>query len=193
VRETLPQLRAGQKNFSSVARMIAEIQSEKPNPERLSHYFAQISALGEREAFFDFAHFGNRGRPLVEAAWQFAQTLVCQVLDEYPPRLHPTTEGPVELPPMDPDSIGKGIKHVLYGFLRFEYLQRDRLGLGVCAHCDDVFAREREGAVYCGEDCSKLHRSLDYYRKYGRSKRQEKAAASKSRSSPNASSKRSGT
>lgn len=193
VREDLVQLRAGQKAFSGVARLIAEIQSEKPNDERLSQYYAQIChSLPEREEFFDFARLQNPGWPPAKAACQYAQTLVCLFLDEYPPHLHPTTEGPVELPPIDPGLIGKGIKHALYGFLRLEYLQRNRRGLGVCPRCSDVFAKERWDAVFCSELCSKQHRSLEYYREHGRAKRQERAAASRSRSSPNPPSKRSG-
>jgi hypothetical protein len=190
VTETLPRLRAGQRGFTGVTRLIAEIQSEEPNPERFSQYHAQVSALGEQEVFFDLARFQNPGVQLAKAASQFAQTLVCRFLDEYPPHLLPTTEGPIELPPMDPSFIGKGIKHVLYGFLRLEYLRTDRRGLGVCPKCDEVFAKERAGAVFCCEECSKLRRSLEYYREVGRSKRQEKAVSSKSRPSHDALSKR---
>jgi hypothetical protein len=192
VRENLQKLRVGQKAFSGMARLIAEIQSNKPNPERFFQYYAQIChTLPEKESFFNYAQSLNRGRPLANAAREYVQIVVCILLSYFPPSLYPTADGPVELPPLD--LCGQGVKHALYGFLRLEYLQKDRLGLGVCPGCDEVFAKEREGALYCGEDCSKRHRSLEYYREYGRAKRQEKAAASKIRSSPHARSKRSGT
>jgi hypothetical protein len=174
VRENLPKLRGGQKSFSGIARLIAEIQSSKPNPERLFQYYTQLSAFPpEREAFFRNL---SRGGP-AKAACEYVQTVVCTLLTQFPPHLYPTSKGPVELPPLN--VFGRGVKHALYCFLRLEYLKKDRLGLGVCPRCGDVFAKEREGAVFCDEDCSKLHRSLKYYREHGRARRQEKTAASR--------------
>jgi hypothetical protein len=184
VRQNFARLRLEQKEFSATARLIAEIQSNDPNPERVFNYlcalpdYALLPDPAEKEIFFNAAKKLNRGQSLARAVCQHAQCDLCRLLDQFHPVLFPTTEGPVELPPMDRGSIGKGIKHVLYGFLRLEYLQRDRLGLGVCPHCEDVFAKEREGVVYCDEDCSKRHRSLEYYREHGRAKRREKAAKS---------------
>jgi hypothetical protein len=189
VRENLQELRGSQKAFSGMARLIAEIQSNKPNPERFFQYYAQIChSLPERESFFDLAQKLNRSRPLANAAREYVQIVVCTLLNYFPPYLYPTADGPVELPPLD--LSGGGVKHALYCFLRLEYLRKDRRGVGVCPNCDDVFAKERKGAVFCCEDCSKLYRSLEYYREVGRAKRQEKTAASKSRSSPSAPSKR---
>ncbi len=187
VREDLPTLRGRQKAFSGMARLIAEIQSSKPNPERLFQYYAQLcTPPPEREAFFQSL---SRGEP-AKAACEYVQTVLCILLSHYPPHLYPTTGGgPVELPPLN--ILGAGVRHALYCFLRLEYLQKDRLGLGVCPRCDDVFAKERYGAVFCGEDCSKLYRSLEYYREHGRERRQDRVAASKSAFSSNAPSKRS--
>ncbi len=188
VRENLCELRVRQKFFSGMARLIAEIQSEKPNPERLFQYYAQLSVLADRKIFFGLARGLDRLSP-TNAACQYAQIVVCGLLDQFPLRLHPTSERPVELPTLD--ICGRGVKDVLYGFLRLEYLRKNRRGLGVCPKCNEVFAKERQGTVFCCEICSKQHRSLEYYREQGRARRQEKAAASGSRSSPKAPSKRS--
>jgi hypothetical protein len=170
-----------------MARLVAEVQSNNPNPERFFQYYALICHdLPERKEFFGWL---NRRQPRANAAREYVQIVVCTLLNYFPPYLYPTAEGPIELPPLD--ICGGGVKHALYCFLRLEYLQKDRRGLGVCPKCDEVFAKERAGAVYCGVDCSKQHRSLEYYREYGRAKRQEKAAGSGTRSSPDAPSKQS--
>jgi len=167
IKENLQKLRCEQKTFSGMARLVGEVQSNNPNPERFFQYYAQICRTPpEKETFFDFAQSMNRGRLLANAAREYVQMVVCTLLNNFPPYLYPTAEGPVELPPLD--LCGGGVKHALYGFLRLEYLQKDRLGLGVCPKCDDVFAKERKGAVFCCQDCSKLYRSLEYYREVGR-------------------------
>ena len=128
---------------------------------------ASIPLKLDRESFLE--------EPDTDAVRHAAERYLCDVLNRFPSHLYPTADGPVELPPLDTDSIGRGIKHVLYGFLRLECLcPHGRLGLGVCHNPrrNKVFAKERRGAVYCDENCSKKHRSLTYYRDVGRAKRQ---------------------
>jgi hypothetical protein len=186
MRQNLRKLRLEQKTFSSAARLIAEIQSGKPDPERIFKYHGQLPNVinSTWKVFFNAASSLDPRQSPAHGACLLAQISLCTLLDQFPPRLFPTATGPVEFLPMDPTgSIGKGIKHVLYGFLRLEYLRTKRRGLGVCPKCNEVFAKERRGAVYCSELCSKQHRSLEYYREHGRARRREKAAASKPRSS----------
>jgi len=185
IRQDLHKLRLEQRTFSSAARLIAETQSRNPNPERIFKYQGQLPNVVNStwKEFCNAASGVDPRRSLANGACLLVQISLCGLLDRFPPRLFPTFTGPVELLPIDPAGIGKGIKHVLYGFLRLEYLRRDRLGLGVCPRCSDVFAKERRGAVFCSELCSKQHRSLAYYREHGRARRQKKASASKHRSS----------
>jgi hypothetical protein len=70
----------------------------------------------------------------------------------------------------------------LYYFLRLEYQQRGRIGLGLCPQCHEVFAKERRGAVFCRPGCSRRFRSkVDYYER-GRDRRGKKKASLKSSS-----------
>lgn len=174
VRQNLRRLRFEQRTFSGAARLVAEIQCHKPDPERIFNCLAQLR-IGPKQSFSGFA----RDRTLADVV-EVAESGLCELLDQFPARLFPTTAGPVEFPPMDlRGSRGRGVKHILYGFLRLEYLRRERLGLGVCPKCNEVFAKERRGAVYCSELCSKQHRSLEYYREHGRARRLRKAATAK--------------
>jgi hypothetical protein len=134
--------------------------------------------LDDKESFFEFAKLSSSSRSLACAVSQYAQQCLCSVLDDYPPRLYWTSNGPIELPELDADNaIGRGIRSRLYYFLRLEYLRfKGRLGLGICRHCEEVFVKERRGAVYCGNGCSHNHRSLTYYYEQGRAKRQARLA-----------------
>src|ERR1017187_8682043 len=138
VRRSLRRLRLEQKTFSGAARLISEIQSKRPDPERVFKYYAQLPVFAERESFFPTAVALNKGQSLARAACQYAQIALCRLLDRFPPRLYPTTAGPVELLPLDTRTIGKGVKDVLYGMLRLEYMRVRRQGLSVCPYCDEV-------------------------------------------------------
>jgi len=175
VTQDLAELRREQKIFSGAARLIAEIQTEKPNRDRAFEYYSQLPEPEERDFFFSIAkNLSLHGQPFASAVCQRAQEKLCHLLDQFPARLHPTKFQPVELPPLDVQFAGRGIRSVLYFFLRLEYLRMGRLGLGICPHCSEVFAKERRKAVYCGEDCSARHRSLTYYYECGRDRRKER-------------------
>ena len=181
VRQNLRRLRFEQRTFSGAARLVAEIQCDKPDPERIFNCLVQLQTE-HKDSFSRFARSLslNSDRTLADAACEVAESDLCELLDRFPARLFPTTAGPVEFPPMDlRGSRGRGVKHVLYGFLRLEYLRKDRLGLGLCPKCNEVFAKERRGAVCCSELCSKQHRSLKYYLEHGRARRQKRAATAK--------------
>ena len=173
VTQSLAELRSEQKIFSGAARLIAEIQKEKPNADLVFDHYSQLPESEERELFSRIIKSRiYRGRPLASAACQRAQVVLCHLLDRFPASLQLTKRGAVELPLLET----RGIRGVLYFFLRLEYLQAGRLGLGVCPRdkCDKVFVRDRRGTVYCDELCSKNHRSLEYYNSYGRAKRRER-------------------
>jgi hypothetical protein len=171
--QSLTRLRRERQAFENAARLIAEIQSESPDPGRVFKYHSQLPACRD----LSFGLVDRRGRQAQSSAekiYKDAQFALCELLNRFPPYVWPTSAGPVELPPMS--AVGHGIRHALYCILRFEYLRTGRLGLGVCPHCDEVFGKERCGAVYCSEECSHLHRSLDYYNKYGRDRRRKLSA-----------------
>jgi len=182
VRQSLAALRRQQEIFSAAARLIAEIQSNEPDPERIFKYCAQTAmTMDDRESFFDDAEallLGSK-RSLASAVSQLAQPYLCSVLNDFSPRVYPTSAGPIELLPLDTTNLGHGIKPVLYGMLRLEYLRKDRQGLGVCPRCNEVFAKERRGAVFCDKKCSELERGNNYYRDRGRDRRRQRAAESK--------------
>jgi hypothetical protein len=180
VKQSLAELRRDQRIFSGAARLIAEIQKEKPNADWVFEHYSQLPESEGREFFFRIVEsLRHRGSSLVTAACRRAEVPLCHLLDRFPARLQPAKQGPVELPPLDTRFTGRGIRSILYFFLRLEYLRIERFGLGVCPRCNDVFAKERRGAVYCQELCSKRHRSLGYYREHGRVRRREEAAASR--------------
>jgi hypothetical protein len=173
--QDLAELRREQKLFASAARLIAEIQTKKPNADEVFEHYSRLPESEDRKHFFRVIEsVSHRGGSLASAACQRAQVALCYLLDRFPARLQLTKLGPVELPPLDTEFIGWGIKSVLYFFLRLEYLQIGRLGLGVCRQCDEVFAKERRGAVFCGGKCSSLYRGKEYYYEYGRARRQER-------------------
>jgi hypothetical protein len=181
VRQNLADLRAEQEYFAVVARLIAEIQREdkERSPEKMFEYCrdtaSEIPLLLE-----DFFEMGEALKQvskvsLTSAVSQLAESYLCTILDKFPARLFQTSDRPIELPPLDAYNIGHGIIHALYCMLRLEYLRRGRLGLGVCRRCDEVFAIERSGAVFCGNKCSHLYRSNEHYHLSGKAARQERA------------------
>jgi len=173
--QDLEELRREQQLFGGAARLIAEIQTEKPAPDMVFRHYSQLSESEDGEFFCRVVKGANhRSDLLASAACQRAQLGLCNLLDRFPVRLELTELGPVELAPLDAEHRIGGIRSILYFFLRLEYLRRGRMGIGVCPCCDEVFAKERRGAVFCGEDCSKKHRSAAYYNLYGRAKRQQR-------------------
>jgi len=169
--QDLAELRREQKLFASAARLIAECQTKKPNADEVFEHYSQLPESEDRKHFFRVIEsVSHRGGSLASAACQRAQVALCYLLDRFPASLQLTKRGAVELPLLET----KGIKSILYFFLRLEYLQLGRLGLGVCRHCDEVFAKERRGAVFCGGKCSSLYRGKEYYYEYGRARRQER-------------------
>jgi hypothetical protein len=184
VHQSLTALRAEHRIFAATARLIAELQNRKRNLEKLFGYCAVMAECIplklERDSFFELAcqYHGGERQPQATCAW--AAHYLCQVLNRFPNCVYAGNNGPVELPPLDSQSIARGVKHVLYFFLRQEYLlPRGRLGLGVCQYskCEKVFAKERRGASFCDEECSRRARGLEYYYEKGRERRQEKSNA----------------
>jgi hypothetical protein len=179
VRQDMFNLRITQNTFSTAARLIAEIQSTRPDLQKI---FERLNCLWDlrwihhevfasAEQFFEKARAVYPGLTLGRAVSLLAEGELCRILlNHYPVRLYPTKWGPVEIPLLD--TSGRGVRQVLYGLLRLEYLRAGRLGIGLCPQCHEVFAKERRGAVYCSEKCSKRHRSLDYYHEHGRAARQ---------------------
>jgi hypothetical protein len=178
VYQSLAELRKEQQIFEATARLIAELQSKAPDSKRIvdscSRMATSIPLKVGREVLQPSRYAsrlvtnGNRRDVLL------AEEYLCDVLNRFPTRIYATGEGPVELPPIDNDFFGQGIKGVLYAFLRMEYLRpRGRLGLGVCCNpkCNKIFAKERRGAKYCDKNCSHKDRGLKYYYQSGRAKR----------------------
>jgi hypothetical protein len=181
VKQNVAEVRAEQELFAGVARLIAEIQrgDKDRRPEKIIEHCTQtaraIPLLIEERLFYEQAEVlmrNNKHRSITRALSQLAESFLCTVLNEFPARLFPTVDGPVELPPLDANTFGRGIKHAMYGLLRLEYLRSGRVGLGVCRNCAEVFAMERRGAIFCGEVCSHLYRSKDYYHLRGKAARQ---------------------
>ena len=171
--QDLAELRREQKLFASAARLIAEIQTKKPNADEVFEHYSQLPESEDRKHFFRVIEsVSHRGGSLSSAACQRAQVALCHLLDRFPASLQLTKRGAVELPLLET----QGIKSILYFFLRLEYLQAGRLGLGVCqrAKCNKVFVRDRRSDVFCGRKCSNLYRGLDYYYSAGRARRQER-------------------
>jgi hypothetical protein len=168
VKQTLAQLRSEQKIFSGAARLIAEIQSKRPDAQRVFDHYSRLPESFERDFFFNVVESTRHGRSSSDVACYQAEVALCNLLDRFPAQITPTRWGPVELPPLDKKrACGQGIRQVLYFLLRLEYLRKDRVGLGICPLCDEVFAKERRGADFCSADCSHRSRNLEYYHASG--------------------------
>ncbi len=173
VRQDMKALREDQQAFSSVARLVSEVQSNHPD----------VGAIDELCQVLDSLDSGLTGRfesprsARVKRAKASAHFTICRRLNNFPLWLYPTRGTPVELPRFLP-AVAGGVKDVLYGMLRLEYMQQRPLkGIGRCPRCGDFFAKERSGAVYCDGTCSHLHSSLKDYDDQDRNSRGKNAAS----------------
>jgi len=90
-----------------------------------------------------------------------AHVLLCEVLNEYPPKLAPFKGEAIELP----DTRDEGIRNTLYYLLRRDYLaQRE---IGTCLHCGSHFSVTKRGMRGCSFSC---RRALTNRKQWDKSK-----------------------
>jgi hypothetical protein len=106
---------------------------------------------------------------------------ICELINAFSSRVYPWGKTPIEAPDWD---LTGGIRPVLYYILRREYLLKAR-SIGICGNtdCRQLFEIERFGQEFCSDDCSRLQRQRDYWKKRGRLLRKRRAKRRKSRRS----------
>jgi hypothetical protein len=77
--------------------------------------------------------------------------------------------------------LSYGIRPLLYGLLRREFLHSFETAVCANTKCRKFFEVERAGQQYCSSECSRQHRQRDYWQQHGktlRGKRQRPSAIS---------------
>jgi hypothetical protein len=174
VRQSRSALLVGQRRFEALARLVAALQAVPVDVEGVEESINLLTVGGWRPP-----------RPsLPEAVIQHGHGMALSILSKFPPRLVASHRGKrwiVEEIPYQKD----GLKWVLYGLLRRDYLSgfSGRPRIGICRNdkCHDVFAVERKGQKFCDGTCSRQARQRDYYNKRGRRLRRERLGKASSR------------
>jgi hypothetical protein len=76
-------------------------------------------------------------------------------------------------------SLWWGIRPALYLILKSEYLSRGATAKCANDRCGNFFSRERAGALYCDDDCSRQYRQRKYWAKTGAARRAKREKAKK--------------
>jgi len=111
--------------------------------------------------------------------YKAAHSVLCGLINTFRTEVDHFADTPVEALPFG--SLRFGVRPVLYLILRHEYLWRG--GAVVCGNdrCGRFFVRERAGARFCSEDCSRQYRQRKYWAKTGAKKRRRRQAKQRSR------------
>ncbi len=104
---------------------------------------------------------------------------ICELVNAFSSKVYPWGKTPIEAPDWD---LTCGIRPVLYYILRREYLLKAR-SIGICRNtdCRQLFEIERFGQEFCSEECSRLQRQRDYWKKRGKSLRKRRVKSRRSR------------
>ncbi len=104
---------------------------------------------------------------------------ICELVNAFSSQVYPWGKTPIEAPHWD---LTGGIRPVLYYILRREYLLKTRT-VGICRNtdCRQLFEIERFGQEFCSEECSRLQRQREYWKKRGKNLRKRRANARKLR------------
>lgn len=106
---------------------------------------------------------------------------ICELVNAFSSSVYPWGNTPIEAPNWD---LTGGIRPVLYYILRREYLLKAR-SIGICRNtdCRHLFEIERFGQEFCSDECSRLQRQRDYWKKRGKKLRKRRANIRKTRRS----------
>ena len=98
---------------------------------------------------------------------------ICELVNAFSSLVYPWGETPIEAPHWD---LTCGIRPVLYYILRREYLLKAG-SIGICRNtdCRQLFETERFGQEFCSEECSRLQRQREYWKKRGKTLRKRRS------------------
>jgi hypothetical protein len=98
---------------------------------------------------------------------------ICELVNAFSSLVYPWGRIPIEAPNWD---LTCGIRPVLYYILRREYLVKAR-SIGICRNtdCRQLFEIERFGQEFCSEECSRLQRQREYWKKRGKTLRKRRS------------------
>jgi len=98
---------------------------------------------------------------------------ICEVVNAFSSLVYPWGKTPIEAPHWD---LTCGIRPVLYYILRREYLLKTR-SIAICRNtaCRQLFEIERFGQEFCSEECSRLQRQREYWKKRGKTLRKRRS------------------
>jgi hypothetical protein len=98
---------------------------------------------------------------------------ICELVNAFSSLVYPWGKTPIEAPHWD---LTCGIRPVLYYILRREYLLKAR-SIGICRNtdCRQLFEIERFGQEFCSEECSRLLRQREYWKKRGKTLRKRRS------------------
>lgn len=98
---------------------------------------------------------------------------ICELVNAFSSRVYPWGRIPIEAPDWD---LTFGIRPVLYYILRREYLVKAS-SIGICRNtdCRQLFEIERFGQEFCSEECSRLQRQREYWKKRGKTLRKRRS------------------
>ncbi len=198
-RQDLKELKSEQQIYKAALNLILELAKEESEyvPKSANQWIAEIACgisnwplqwrrekkqRGEsplwrapRESIQRITVIGNTGRDLILPPQVDARIVLCELLNIFPSLAFPNR---LEMY----SYIQFGIRPLLYGILRREFLQpRD---VSVCANtqCREFFEVERAGQRFCDDDCSRRQRQREYWQVRGKTARRERLAAPKQRS-----------
>jgi hypothetical protein len=102
---------------------------------------------------------------------------ICELVNAFSSLVYTWGKTPIEAPHWD---LTCGIRPLLYYILRREYLLKGG-SIGICRNtdCRKFFEIERFGQEFCSEECSRLQRQREYWKKRGKTLRKRRSKKNK--------------
>jgi hypothetical protein len=122
-----------------------------------------------RESIQRIAAIGNLRRDLILPPQVDARIVLCELLNMFPSLAFPNRFEMYSC-------IQCGIRPLLYGILRREFLHPRDFARCANTRCREFFEVDRQGQQFCGWECSQRQRQRDYWQSRGKSGRRERLA-----------------
>jgi hypothetical protein len=110
-------------------------------------------------------------------AYDSAYNILCALINSFRTKVDHFIDQDVET--LSADALWWGIRPALYLILKSEYLSRGATAKCANDRCGNFFLRERAGALYCDDDCSRQYRQRKYWAKTGAARRAKRRRAKK--------------
>jgi hypothetical protein len=193
-RQDLQELKSEQQIYQAALNLIRELADEESEyvPENANQWIAEIARgisdwplqwkrekkqrgvnplwRAPRESIQRIVAIGKTSRAAISLPKVDARIVLCELINMFPSLAFPNR---LEMY----SYIRFGIRPLLFGILRREFLQpRD---VGVCANtqCREFFEVERTGQRFCDDKCSRSQRQREYWQAGGKTVRRKRLAA----------------